>query len=154
LLFIWYMTGTFLLVTLESGTEFCKMLNLLPYLLHHCYGGSYVAASSKSYGVTELLYLFALLNYSIVSVQHSLVPENPFLRPTNEVLYTHTHIINNAVQLGWTGEKIFMIAYSASDSVILKIDAGGRVIAVDFHNLPYGFLNFTLISPERGEGAK
>ncbi|VDO07256.1 unnamed protein product [Brugia timori] len=65
--------------------------------------------------------LFALLNYSIVSVEHSLVPENPFLRPTNEVLYTHTHIINNAVQLGWTGEKIFMIACSASDSVILKI---------------------------------
>lgn len=34
-------------------------------------------------------------------------------------------------------------------------DSGGRVMAVDLlHNLPHGFLNFTLVSPECREGAK
>lgn len=34
-------------------------------------------------------------------------------------------------------------------------DAGGRVMAVDLlDNLPHGFLNFTLISPECREGSK
>lgn len=34
-------------------------------------------------------------------------------------------------------------------------DCGGKVMAVDLlDNLPHGFLNFTLISPECREGAK
>ncbi|VDN92404.1 unnamed protein product [Brugia pahangi] len=105
------------------------VLNLLPYLLHHCYGGSYVAASSKSYGTYLRMWVTQL-------------------KPISS---SYKRSISNF--LGWTGKKVFMIAYSASGSVILKIDAGGRVMAVDFHNLPYGFLNFTLISPERGEEA-
>lgn len=41
-----------------------------------------------------------LLNCSIVSVEYSLAPENPFPRPTEEVLYAYAYIINNAAQLG------------------------------------------------------
>uniref|UniRef100_A0A1I8E8Z0 Abhydrolase_3 domain-containing protein n=1 Tax=Wuchereria bancrofti TaxID=6293 RepID=A0A1I8E8Z0_WUCBA len=101
-----------------------------PYLLHHCHGGGYVAASPKSHDVTEFLCLrhsktylrvwAELLSCSIVSVEYSLAPENSFPRPT-EVLYTHVYIISNAAQLGWSGEKVFMIGDSASGNLVISV---------------------------------
>uniref|UniRef100_A0AAF5RT38 Alpha/beta hydrolase fold-3 domain-containing protein n=1 Tax=Wuchereria bancrofti TaxID=6293 RepID=A0AAF5RT38_WUCBA len=61
-----------------------------------------------------------LLSCSIVSVEYSLAPENSFPRPT-EVLYTHVYIISNAAQLGWSGEKVFMIGDSASGNLVISV---------------------------------
>ncbi|EJW86655.1 hypothetical protein WUBG_02433 [Wuchereria bancrofti] len=90
-----------------------------PYLLHHCHGGGYVAASPKSHD-TYLRVWAELLSCSIVSVEYSLAPENSFPRPT-EVLYTHVYIISNAAQLGWSGEKVFMIGDSASGNLVISV---------------------------------
>ncbi|MCP9266109.1 Hormone-sensitive lipase [Dirofilaria immitis] len=97
-----------------------NLLPSSPYLLLHCHGGGYVATTSKSHE-TYLRVWAKLLNCSIVSVEYSLAPENPFPRPTEEVLYAYAYIINNAVQLGWTGEKICMIGDSAGGNLIMSV---------------------------------
>jgi hormone-sensitive lipase len=46
-------------------------------------------------------------------VDYSLAPENPFPRPTEEVLFAYAWAITNPSKLGWTGEKIVMVGDSA-----------------------------------------
>ncbi|EFO18000.1 hypothetical protein LOAG_10499, partial [Loa loa] len=55
------------------------------------------------YFIVMVTYLRAwakLLNCSVVSVEYSLAPGNPFPRPTEDVLYAYAYIINNATRLG------------------------------------------------------
>ncbi|CAG9531830.1 unnamed protein product [Cercopithifilaria johnstoni] len=113
-----------------------------PYLLLHCHGGGYVATTSKSHE-TYLRVWAKLLNCSIVSVEYSLAPENPFPRPTEEVLYAYAYIINNAAQLGWTGEKICMIGDSAGGNLIMSVSL--KLVQLDVKRIPDGII--TVYSP-------
>ncbi|VBB27319.1 unnamed protein product [Acanthocheilonema viteae] len=113
-----------------------------PYLLLHCHGGGYVATTSKSHE-TYLRVWAKLLNCSIVSVEYSLAPENPFPRPTEEVLYAYAYIINNATQLGWTGEKICMIGDSAGGNLIMSVSL--KLVQLDVKRIPDGII--TIYSP-------
>ncbi|VDO26830.1 unnamed protein product [Onchocerca flexuosa] len=124
-----------------------------PYLLLHCHGGGYVATTSKSHE-TYLRVWAKLLNCCIVSVEYSLAPENPFPRPTEEVLYAYAYIINNAAQLGWTGEKICMIGDSAGGNLIMSVSL--KLVQLGVKRIPDGivtvytpFLFQCLLSPSR-----
>uniref|UniRef100_A0A0R3RLZ8 Hormone-sensitive lipase n=1 Tax=Elaeophora elaphi TaxID=1147741 RepID=A0A0R3RLZ8_9BILA len=108
-----------------------------PYLLLHCHGGGYVATTSKSHE-TYLRVWAKLLNCSIVSVEYSLAPENPFPRPTEEVLYAYAYIINNAAQLGWTGEKICMIGDSAGGNLIMSVSL--KLVQLGVKRIPDGII--------------
>uniref|UniRef100_A0A915PGC5 Hormone-sensitive lipase n=1 Tax=Setaria digitata TaxID=48799 RepID=A0A915PGC5_9BILA len=108
-----------------------------PYLLFHCHGGGYVATTSKSHE-TYLRLWAKLLNCSIVSVEYSLAPENPFPRPTEEVLYAYAYIINNAAQLGWTGEKICMIGDSAGGNLIMSVSL--KLVQLGVKRIPDGII--------------
>ncbi|VDK89075.1 unnamed protein product [Litomosoides sigmodontis] len=113
-----------------------------PYLLLHCHGGGYVATTSKSHE-TYLRVWAKLLNCSIVSVEYSLAPENPFPRPTEEVLYAYAYIINNAAELGWTGEKICMIGDSAGGNLIMSVSL--KLVQLGVKRIPDGIV--TVYSP-------
>lgn len=106
-----------------------------------------------------------LLNCSIVSVEYSLAPENPFPRPTEEVLYAYAYIINNAAQLGlyllfanfrsysvtwlkelfagWTGEKICMIGDSAGGNLIMSVSL--KLVQLGVKRIPDGIV--TIYTP-------
>lgn len=108
-----------------------------PYLLFHCHGGGYVATSSKSH--ENYLRTWAkLLNCTVISVDYSLAPENPFPRPTEEVLYAYAYIVNNASQLGWTGEKVCMVGDSAGGNLITSVNL--RLIQLDVRRKPDGLV--------------
>ncbi|KAM3726479.1 Hormone-sensitive lipase [Dirofilaria immitis] len=119
-----------------------NLLPSSPYLLLHCHGGGYVATTSKSHE-TYLRVWAKLLNCSIVSVEYSLAPENPFPRPTEEVLYAYAYIINNAVQLGWTGEKICMIGDSAGGNLIMSVSL--KLVQLGVKRIPDGII--TIYTP-------
>jgi hormone-sensitive lipase len=56
-----------------------------------------------------------------VSVDYSLAPENPFPRPTEEVLYAYAYILKNPEKFGWTGEKVCMVGDSAGGNLITSV---------------------------------
>ncbi|CAD6194356.1 unnamed protein product [Caenorhabditis auriculariae] len=108
-----------------------------PYLVLHCHGGGYVATSSKSHE-TYLRFWAKSLNCPVVSVEYSLAPENPFPRPTEEVLYAYAYIINNPSLLGWTGEKIVMVGDSAGGNLIMSVNL--RLIQMNIRRKPDGLV--------------
>ncbi|CAB3400966.1 unnamed protein product [Caenorhabditis bovis] len=123
------------------------------YLIFHCHGGGYVATSSKSHE-TYLRQWAKALNCPVVSVEYSLAPENPFPRPTEEVLFAYSWIINNPAAVGWTGEKIVMIGDSAGGNLIMSVNI--RLIQLNIKRKPDGlilcytpFLFQYLLSPSR-----
>lgn len=73
----------------------------------HCHGGGYVATSSKSHE-TYLRTWAKSLKCPIVSIDYSLAPENPFPRPTEEVLYAYAWILNNPTELGYKLNFLFI----------------------------------------------
>ncbi|CAJ0577267.1 unnamed protein product, partial [Mesorhabditis spiculigera] len=108
-----------------------------PHLLFHCHGGGFVATSSKSHE-TYLRVWAKLLNCTIVSVEYSLAPENPFPRPTEEVLYAYAWIINNPQLFGWTGERIAMVGDSAGGNLIVSLNL--RLIQLNVKRRPDGLV--------------
>ncbi|VDM95916.1 unnamed protein product [Thelazia callipaeda] len=130
-----------------------NQLSPSPYLLFHCHGGGYVATTSKSHE-TYLRAWAKSLNCSIVSVEYSLAPENPFPRPTEEVLFAYAYIISNAAEFGWTGEKICLIGDSAGGNLVMSVTL--QLIQLGVERLPDGivtvyspFLLQYLLSPSR-----
>uniref|UniRef100_A0A914XCR2 Hormone-sensitive lipase n=1 Tax=Plectus sambesii TaxID=2011161 RepID=A0A914XCR2_9BILA len=112
-------------------------LPLSPYLLFHCHGGGYVATSSKSHE-TYLRTWAKLLNCTVLSVDYSLAPENPFPRPTEEVLFAYAWALNNATQLGWTGEKICCVGDSAGGNLLMSLNI--RLIDLNVARKPDGLV--------------
>lgn len=108
-----------------------------PYIVIHCHGGGYVATSSKSHE-TYLRVWAKLLNCTVVSVEYSLAPENPYPRPTEEVLYSYAWIVNNPHLFGWTGEKICMVGDSAGGNLIMS--ACLRLIQLKVKKRPDGIV--------------
>ncbi|CAJ0953908.1 unnamed protein product, partial [Mesorhabditis belari] len=108
-----------------------------PYLLFHCHGGGYVATSSKSHE-TYLRVWAKLLNCTIVSVEYSLAPENPFPRPTEEVLFAYAWIVNNPQLFGWTGERVCMVGDSAGGNLIVSLNL--RLIQLNVKRKPDGLV--------------
>uniref|UniRef100_A0A0K0EH28 Hormone-sensitive lipase n=1 Tax=Strongyloides stercoralis TaxID=6248 RepID=A0A0K0EH28_STRER len=108
-------------------------LPLSPYIIVHCHGGGYVATSSKSHEG----YLRAWAKQSncpIVSIDYSLAPENPYPRPTEEVLYTYAYMLNFPEKFGWTGEKICLVGDSAGGNLITSLSI--RMINLNVKRLP------------------
>lgn len=108
-------------------------LPLSPYIIVHCHGGGYVATSSKSHEG----YLRAWAKQSncpIVSIDYSLAPENPYPRPTEEVLYTYAYMLNFPEKFGWTGEKICLVGDSAGGNLIASLSL--RMINLNVKRLP------------------
>ncbi|KAK6032520.1 hormone-sensitive lipase [Ostertagia ostertagi] len=108
-----------------------------PYIVFHCHGGGYVATSSKSHE-TYLRMWAKLLNCTVVSVEYSLAPENPFPRPTEEVMFAYAWIINNPHLVGWTGEKMCMVGDSAGGNLIMSVNL--RLIELDVKKKPDGIV--------------
>ncbi|KJH43447.1 hydrolase, alpha/beta domain protein [Dictyocaulus viviparus] len=108
-----------------------------PYLVFHCHGGGYVATSSKSHE-TYLRVWAKLLNCTIVSVEYSLAPANPFPRPTEEVLFAYAWIVNHPHLVGWTGEKMCMVGDSAGGNLIMSVNL--RLIELDVKKKPDGIV--------------
>ncbi|WKY16774.1 hypothetical protein Q1695_001415 [Nippostrongylus brasiliensis] len=124
-----------------------------PYIVFHCHGGGYVATSSKSHE-TYLRMWAKLLNCTVVSVEYSLAPENPFPRPTEEVMFAYAWIVNNPHLVGWTGEKMCMVGDSAGGNLIMSVNL--RLIELGVKKKPDGvvpvytpFLFQYLPSPSR-----
>ncbi|CAI2356887.1 unnamed protein product [Caenorhabditis sp. 36 PRJEB53466] len=107
------------------------------HLILHCHGGGYVATSSKSHE-TYLRQWAKALNCPVVSVEYSLAPENPFPRPTEEVLFAYSWIINNPAAFGWTGEKIVMVGDSAGGNLIMSVNL--RLIQLNIKRQPDGLI--------------
>ncbi|CAP33009.2 Protein CBG14512 [Caenorhabditis briggsae] len=107
------------------------------YLVLHCHGGGYVATSSKSHE-TYLRQWAKALNCPVVSVEYSLAPENPFPRPTEEVLFAYSWIINNPAAVGWTGEKIVMVGDSAGGNLIMSVNI--RLVQLNIKRQPDGLV--------------
>ncbi|KAH7732130.1 Protein C46C11.1 a [Aphelenchoides avenae] len=112
-------------------------LPLSPYILIHCHGGGYVATSSKSHE-TYLRSWAKSLNCTVVSIDYSLSPENPFPRPTEEVVYVYAWIINNPEKFGWTGEKLCMVGDSAGGNLI--VSANLRLVELNVKRQPDGIV--------------
>ncbi|GMR61075.1 hypothetical protein PMAYCL1PPCAC_31270 [Pristionchus mayeri] len=110
---------------------------LSPYLLFHCHGGGYVATSSKSHE-TYLRVWAKLLNCTVVSIEYSLAPENPFPRATEECLFAYAWIVNNPALLGWTGEKLCMVGDSAGGNLVMSINL--RLIQLNVARKPDGIV--------------
>ncbi|KAJ1358760.1 hypothetical protein KIN20_017268 [Parelaphostrongylus tenuis] len=108
-----------------------------PYIIFHCHGGGYVATSSKSHE-TYLRVWAKLLNCTVVSVEYSLAPANPFPRPTEEVMFAYAWIINNPHLVGWTGEKMCMVGDSAGGNLIMSVNL--RLIELDVKKKPDGIV--------------
>ncbi|VDO40956.1 unnamed protein product [Haemonchus placei] len=108
-----------------------------PYIVFHCHGGGYVATSSKSHE-TYLRMWAKLLNCTVVSVEYSLAPENPFPRPTEEVMFAYAWVINNPHLVGWTGEKMCMVGDSAGGNLIMSVNL--RLIELDVKKKPDGIV--------------
>ncbi|PIO76046.1 putative hormone-sensitive lipase [Teladorsagia circumcincta] len=79
-----------------------------------------------------------LLNCTVVSVEYSLAPENPFPRPTEEVMFAYAWIINNPHLVGWTGEKMCMVGDSAGGNLIMSVNL--RLIELDVKKKPDGIV--------------
>ncbi|VDM75926.1 unnamed protein product [Strongylus vulgaris] len=109
-----------------------------PYIVFHCHGGGYVATSSKSHE-TYLRMWAKLLCCTVVSVEYSLAPANPFPRPTEEVLFAYAWIVNNPQLVGWTGEKMCMVGDSAGGNLIMSVNL--RLIELDVKKKPDGIVN-------------
>ncbi|VDN33841.1 unnamed protein product, partial [Cylicostephanus goldi] len=110
---------------------------LSPYIVLHCHGGGYVATSSKSHE-TYLRMWAKLLSCTVVSVEYSLAPANPFPRPTEEVLFAYAWIVNNPQLVGWTGEKMCMVGDSAGGNLIMSVNL--RLIELDVKKKPDGIV--------------
>ncbi|VDD95568.1 unnamed protein product [Enterobius vermicularis] len=108
-----------------------------PYLLLHCHGGGFVATSSKSHE-TYLRSWAKSLDCTIVSVDYSLAPEDPFPRPTEEVLYAYAYIINNPNKFGWTGGKICLVGDSAGGNLVTSVSI--RLIQLGVKRRPDGLM--------------
>lgn len=107
------------------------------HLILHCHGGGYVATSSKSHE-TYLRQWAKALNCTVVSVEYSLAPENPFPRPTEEVLFAYSWIINNPAAVGWTGERIVMAGDSAGGNLIMSVNL--RLLQLGIRRKPDGLV--------------
>ncbi|GMT07176.1 hypothetical protein PENTCL1PPCAC_29350, partial [Pristionchus entomophagus] len=110
---------------------------LSPHLLFHCHGGGYVATSSKSHE-TYLRVWAKLLNCTVVSIEYSLAPENPFPRATEECLFAYAWIVNNPALLGWTGEKLCMVGDSAGGNLIMSVNL--RLLQLNVARKPDGIV--------------
>ncbi|KAE9413134.1 hypothetical protein Angca_004624 [Angiostrongylus cantonensis] len=108
-----------------------------PYIVFHCHGGGYVATSSKSHE-TYLRVWAKVLNCTVVSVEYSLAPANPFPRPTEEVIFAYAWIHNNPHLVGWTGEKMCMVGDSAGGNLIMSVNL--RLIELDVKKKPDGIV--------------
>ncbi|KAK6765830.1 hypothetical protein RB195_025631 [Necator americanus] len=108
-----------------------------PYIVFHCHGGGYVATSSKSHE-TYLRMWAKLLNCTVVSVEYSLAPANPFPRPTEEVLFAYAWIVNNPQLVGWSGEKMCMVGDSAGGNLIMSVNL--RLIELNVKKKPDGIV--------------
>ncbi|VDK48256.1 unnamed protein product [Anisakis simplex] len=111
--------------------------SLSPYLLFHCHGGGYVATTSKSHE-TYLRTWAKQLNCPVVSIDYSLAPENPYPRPTEEVLYAYAYIVNNPSEFGWTGERLCMVGDSAGGNLIMSVNL--RLIELNVKRKPDGLV--------------
>jgi hormone-sensitive lipase len=94
------------------------------------------------------------LDCPVISIDYSLAPENPFPRPTEEVLYAYTWILNNPEKfgllinfidlniffeiLGWTGEKICMVGDSAGGNLIVSVSL--RLVELGAKRMPDGLI--------------
>lgn len=96
-----------------------------------------MATSSKSHE-TYLRAWAKSLNCPVVSVDYSLSPENPFPRPTEEVLYAYAWILNNPEKIGWTGEKVCMCGDSAGGNLIFSTCL--RLIELNAKRMPDGLV--------------
>ncbi|KAK0396970.1 hypothetical protein QR680_001927 [Steinernema hermaphroditum] len=110
---------------------------LSPNLIIHCHGGGYVATSSKSHE-TYLRAWAKSLNCTVVSVDYSLAPENPFPRATEEVLYAYAWMVRNPEKVGWTGEKVVMAGDSAGGNLVMSTNL--RLIELDVKRMPDGIV--------------
>ncbi|KAH7728848.1 Protein C46C11.1 b [Aphelenchoides avenae] len=111
--------------------------DLSSHLVIHCHGGGYVSTSSKAHE-TYLRYWAKELNCPVVSIDYSLAPENPFPRPTEEVLYAYAYIVNNPEKFGWTGEKVVMVGDSAGGNLV--VSANLRLIELGVQRRPDGLV--------------
>ncbi|TMS36568.1 hypothetical protein L596_003703 [Steinernema carpocapsae] len=106
-------------------------------LVIHCHGGGYVATSSKSHE-TYLRSWAKSLNCTVVSIDYSLAPENPFPRATEEVIYAYAWMISNPSKVGWTGERVVMVGDSAGGNLVMS--ANLRLIELDVKRIPDGLV--------------
>uniref|UniRef100_A0A0N4ZFU3 Hormone-sensitive lipase n=1 Tax=Parastrongyloides trichosuri TaxID=131310 RepID=A0A0N4ZFU3_PARTI len=106
---------------------------LSPYLIFHCHGGGYLATSSKSHEC-YLRSWAKQTNCPVVSIDYSLAPENPYPKPTEEVLYAYGYIIRNPHKFGWTGEKIVFIGDSAGGNLITSVTI--RLVTLNIKKMP------------------
>uniref|UniRef100_A0A914H190 Hormone-sensitive lipase n=1 Tax=Globodera rostochiensis TaxID=31243 RepID=A0A914H190_GLORO len=120
-----------------SPPNVLNCLPLSPFLVIHCHGGGYVATSSKSHE-TYLRSWAKSLNCPIVSIDYSLAPENPFPRPTEEVLYAYAWILNNPEKFGWTGSRICMVGDSAGGNLIVSVNL--KLVELGVKRLPDGLI--------------
>jgi hormone-sensitive lipase len=96
-----------------------------------------------------------LLNCTVLSVDYSLAPENPFPRPTEEVLFAYAWAVKNprAVGMfgtspppggrvvpfaGWTGSKIVMVGDSAGGNLVVSVNL--RLIELRVKRKPDGIV--------------
>ncbi|KAL7075621.1 hypothetical protein ACQ4LE_005412 [Meloidogyne hapla] len=114
-----------------------RNLTLSPYLVIHCHGGGYVATSSKSHE-TYLRSWAKSLDCPIISVDYSLAPENPFPRPTEEVLYAYAWILINHEKFGWTGDKVCFVGDSAGGNLIVSVAL--KLVELGVKRLPDGLV--------------
>nr|CAD2200410.1 unnamed protein product [Meloidogyne enterolobii] len=114
-----------------------RNLTLSPYLVIHCHGGGYVATSSKSHE-TYLRYWAKSLECPLISIDYSLAPENPFPRPTEEVLYAYAWILINHEKFGWTGEKVCLVGDSAGGNLIVSVSL--KLVELGVKRLPDGLV--------------
>lgn len=99
------------------------------------------------------------MDCTIVSVDYSLAPEDPFPRPTEEVLYAYAYIINNPNKfglcfrisifdrkfqryfsfiVGWTGGKICLVGDSAGGNLVTSVSI--RLIQLGVKRRPDGLM--------------
>nr|CAD2147274.1 unnamed protein product [Meloidogyne enterolobii] len=109
-----------------------RNLTLSPYLVIHCHGGGYVATSSKSHE-TYLRSWAKSLECPLISIDYSLAPENPFPRPTEEVLYAYAWILINHEKF-----ESLSVGDSAGGNLIVSVSL--KLVELGVKRLPDGLV--------------
>lgn len=102
-----------------------------PALLFHCHGGGFISQSPEAHEI-YLRDWSRTLNVPILTVDYSLAPQAPFPRALEEVMQCYVWALQNAAQLGWTGERVCVAGDSAGGNLIMgmtlqTIDLGIRI---------------------------